>query len=372
MPSSPRIVIVGAGVIGCAVAFELASRGASVYVVDQREPGMGATQASAGVLAPFIEAREGGPLLELTAQSLELYDEFVERVVAASGLAVPYRRAGTLDAALEESSLPHLEAIARVLRARGLEAELLDSEDVRRCERHLSTDVVGGLLIPTHGFVAATELSCALVSAAERTGATFEAQTRVSRVSHEDDSVTVHADATSYRADAAVLAVGSWAGQIVVDGVDSPVPVKPIRGQLLRLAWQGPALQRTLWSERCYMVPWQDGTVLVGATVEDAGFDERTTIAGVRDLIDAACELVPHTWTESLTSTRVGLRPATPDGLPIIGWSTAQPHLMYATGHYRNGVLLAPLTAKIVADAVLGETTNPMLELTNPARFGAV
>ena len=117
-------------------------------------------------------------------------------------------------------------------------------------------------------------------------------------------------------------------------------------------------------------MPWDDGTLLVGATVEDAGFDERTTVAGVRDLIDAACELVPHAWTAGFTAARAGLRPATPDDLPIIGPSTVVPNLMYATGHYRNGVLLAPLTAQLVADAMLEGQVDPMLELTSPQRFG--
>jgi glycine/D-amino acid oxidase-like deaminating enzyme len=118
------------------------------------------------------------------------------------------------------------------------------------------------------------------------------------------------------------------------------------------------------------VVPWPDGTVLVGATEEDAGFDERTTLAAVLDLIDAVCELLPQAWTASLMAAKVGLRPGTPDQVPIIGWSSAVPNLMYATGHYRNGILLAPLTAELVANAVLDGRIDPMLELTRPQRFG--
>jgi glycine/D-amino acid oxidase-like deaminating enzyme len=124
------------------------------------------------------------------------------------------------------------------------------------------------------------------------------------------------------------------------------------------------------WSERCYLVPWDDGTLLAGATVEEAGFDERTTVAGVRDLIDATAELIPHAWTASVQAAKVGLRPATPDELPIIGASSLMPNLIYATGHYRNGVLLSPLTADLVADAMLEGVNDPMLELTKPQRFG--
>jgi glycine/D-amino acid oxidase-like deaminating enzyme len=148
------------------------------------------------------------------------------------------------------------------------------------------------------------------------------------------------------------------------------LPVRPVRGQLLQLGWNGPPIKRATWSERCYLVPWENGTLLVGATVEEAGFDERTTVAGVRDLIEAACELMPHVWTASLVAARAGLRPATPDDVPIIGWSCRVPNVLYATGHYRNGVLLSPLTAQLAADALLDGRNDPMLDLTSPQRFG--
>ena len=154
--------------------------------------------------------------------------------------------------------------------------------------------------------------------------------------------------------------------------VRSAVPVKPVRGQLLHLGWNGPQLARITWDERCYLVPWRDGTLLVGATVEDAGFEERTTVGGIHQLFEAACALVPNAWNASLLSARVGLRPGNPDPLPIIGWSSAVPRLMYATGHYRNGILLAPLTAQLVADAMLGAGDDPALALTSPARFGKI
>jgi glycine oxidase len=134
--------------------------------------------------------------------------------------------------------------------------------------------------------------------------------------------------------------------------------------------WNGPMLRRVVWGDRCYLVPWDDQTVLVGATVEDAGFDEHTTVAGVRDLLDGACELVPHAWTAGLAGARVGLRPGTSDDLPILGPSCVVPNLMYATGHYRTGVLLAPLTAQLVADALLDKVVDPAMRIAGPGRFG--
>ena len=166
-----------------------------------------------------------------------------------------------------------------------------------------------------------------------------------------------------------MVAAGSWSGHIDIEGIP-PLPVRPIRGQLLQLASDAPALNRIVWGPRCYLVPVSSGSILVGATVEDAGFDERTTVAGVRDLLDSACDLVPHLWQATFVGARVGLRPATADEMPIIGRSAKMPGLVYATGHYRNGVLLAPLTARAVADLVLDNRDDPLLTAASPQRFG--
>jgi len=365
-------VVVGAGVVGCAVAYELARRGASVEVIDDRPAGMGATQASAGVLAPFIEARDGGPLLDLTARSLDLFDTFVARASADSGSTINYQRTGTLDVALLPESMRELTERHALLADRGVDSLLLDAPSVRVHEPGLSSAALGGLLIPSHGFVAASELTRALAAAARRHGARLIAHGRVRRIARADDELRIETDRGALHGDAVVIAAGSWSGQIQIDDVPDRVPVKPIRGQLLQLRWSATPLKRVIWGERCYVVPWLDRTVLVGATVEDVGFDERTTVDGVRDLIEAACELLPDARTASVDTPRVGLRPATPDHLPVIGFSGTTRNLMYATGHYRNGVLLAPLTAVLVADALLDGVSDPVLELTSPQRFGGL
>jgi glycine oxidase len=364
------VVVIGAGIVGCAVAYELARRGASVQIVDDRPAGMGATQASAGVLAPYIEARVDGPLLDLTVRSLDLFDKFVARVTSISGVTVNYRRTGTLDVALDQDRYRQLNATAGWLEGRGVAAQLCDGQAARAQEPHLSQDVVGGLLIPSQGFVAALELTRALGTAARRHGAQLIEHGRVKRISSAGADLIVETDRGSLTGNGAVIAAGSWSGQIEIRGVAARVPVRPVRGQLLQLAWTGPPLKRVTWAERCYLVPWDDGTMLVGATVEDAGFEERTTTAGVRDLIEAAAEIAPHTWTAALVAARAGLRPATPDDLPVIGASAVVPNLMYATGHYRNGVLLSAITAQLVADAMLEGQIDPILAATSPQRFG--
>jgi glycine oxidase len=364
------IIVVGAGIIGCAIAHELARRGASVEIVDERPVGMGATQASAGVLAPYIEAHEGSPLLDLTVRSLALFDAFMERVKAESGVKVSYRRTGTIDVAVNDAEMHALRATADVLRRRDVTALLLDEQAVRGEEPQLGDAAIGGLLIDSHGFVGAVDLTRALTAAARRHGAQLIEGSRVRRVMRRKGDMIVDTDRGSLTGNAVVLAAGSWSGEIAIDGVSATVPVRPVRGQLLHLGWSGTPLRRVTWSGRCYLVPWEDGTLLVGATVEDAGFDERTTVEGVRGLLDAVCAIVPRARSAGFTGARVGLRPATTDDLPVIGPSAVMPNLMYATGHYRNGVLLAPLTAQLVADAMLDNRIDPLLAAVSPARFG--
>lgn len=370
MTGSRDILVIGAGIVGCAVGYELARQGASVTIVDARPSGFGATQASAGMLAPFTEAAEGGPLLELGVRSLDLFDAFVARVSEDSGMAVAYDRGGSLHVARVEESLAHLAALHAVLDGRGVPSRLLSREEVRAAEPNLGADVFGGLRIDTQGHVAAFELTRALAAAATRFGARVVNDTTVRAIRAVPGGLAAQTDAGTLHATTIVLAAGAWSRQLHVEGVEPRVPVRPVRGQILHLGWVGQPLARITWDERCYVVPRPDGTVLVGATVEEAGFDERTTVAGVRDLMEAACDLLPQAWTASLLGVKVGLRPGNADALPIIGWSSRVPGLMYATGHYRNGVLLTPLTADLVARAVLDGTTDEALALTGPGRFG--
>lgn len=365
------ILVIGAGVVGAAVADELAVRGASVTVLDMRSPGRGASQASAGALVPYIEAHEDTPLLSLGTRSLAMYDAFVERVVSRSGLRVEYARPGTIDVGLDEEDEAKLRQSKAWLDSRGLRSEWVDGAGARSLEPALAPTVRCGLLVPEHGLVGAAALVNALVQSARAGGATFEAPVEAATVAPSTDRVTIDAGDRVYEADFVVVAAGSWTKRVRVAGIESP-PVRPIRGQLLHLAWPGVERpSRIIWGPRCYAVPWSDGSLLLGATVEDVGFDETWTVSGVHDLTKAAIELLPKTLHASIEAVRVGLRPATPDNLPAIGPYAKAPRVIAATGHYRNGVLLAPLTAKLVADVVLDGMHDPALALTSPDRFAA-
>jgi glycine oxidase len=363
------IIVIGAGIIGCAVAHELARRGASVRIVDDRPAGMGATQASAGMLAPYTEAKDrNSAFLELAVRSLGLYDDFVARVVATTNAEVGYHKTGTLEVATSGERMAELRHMAERLGARGVAVRLLDAQGVRAEEPQVSARVIGALLIESHGFVNAGELARALIAAARSHGAQFIEGSRALRISNRDGGLLVETARGSFPADAVVLAAGSWSAHVQIEGA-APSPVRPVRGQLLHVAWRGPRLRRVIWGEHCYLVPWSDGTLLVGATMEEVGFEEQTTVAGVRGLLDAACELAPHIQAAGFLGARAGLRPGTVDTMPIVGPSRVMRNLIYATGHFRNGVLLTPVTAELVANALLDGRADPAFDDIGPQRF---
>jgi glycine oxidase len=365
-------LVIGSGIIGCAVARELARRGASVAVIDDRPVGMGATQASAGVLAPYIEMRDSTPLLGPAVRSLGMYDEFIASLSSEGGAPIPYRRTGTIDFALTEEELQDLSTTAAVVARLGVSVQLMDAGAARSEEPLVNPAVVGALLVQAHGFVAPAALTHALAASAIRHGARMLEPARVESIAPRGSGAVITTDKGTMACGSAVLAAGSWSGRILIEGVREPAPVRPVRGQLLALNWRGSRLRRVTWSSRCYLVPWDDGTVLLGGTVEEVGFDERTTVAGVNGLLDAARRILPDAETATFNAARVGLRPGTPDNLPIIGRSRVLPSLIYATGHYRNGILLAPFTAAAVADLALGNHVDPMLGPLAPERFGAL
>ena len=227
------------------------------------------------------------------------------------------------------------------------------------------------LLTPAHGYVAAHQLTEALARDASAHGTAFR-QARVTRITRRSAGFAVQTSSGTLEGTHVVLAAGAWTNAIEVDGAAIP-PVRPVRGQLLHLGWHERPPDVIVWGPDCYIVPRTDGTLLVGATVEEVGFDERATAAGVRDLLDAACDLLPAGWGAAFLGARVGLRPATPDDLPVIGWDPRVEHLMHATGHYRNGVLLAPITATLVADLLTDTRKRPddALAALSPGRFAA-
>jgi glycine oxidase len=359
--------VIGAGIVGCAVARELARRGLEVRVLEARTTAAGATQASAGMLAPFIEGHAGTGFLDLAVRSLALYDEFVDGVQRDSGRSVEYRRQGSLQVALDDQSAGALRTACES----GGAAVWMSAREVAAVEPWLTPRASGAAFVATHGYVGVEPLTLALAEAAARCGAVIETGVAVSALTPAANGLVVRAhDGREWAAATAVLAAGSWSGSLCPE---EPLvrAVRPVRGQLLRLRVDAMPIAHVVWGPDCYVVPWSDGTVLVGATEEEAGFDQRATADGVRLLLEAACRLFPPAAAATFVGARAGLRPASPDGLPIIGASARVPGLVHATGHFRNGVLLAPLTAAIVADLVVERREDPALALTRPDRAAA-
>lgn len=376
--SRTDVLVVGAGIVGCAIAHALAGAGCRARVVDMRAPGQGASQASAGVLAPYTEGHEPGPLREFGRRSLDLYDAWIARVRDESGLPVAYARTGTLEVALDAPHAGRLRASGRALVAAGVEAAWLEGADLRAVEPAVADDATGALLVGLHGYVGVMDLTRALAQAATRLGARIDAGVTVRRLAARDGAVVAETADGTIEAGQVVLAAGSWSSAVGIDGV-APVPVAPVRGQLLHVQAPPGTLGRVAWGADCYMVPWDDGTILVGATVEHVGFDERATLPGVSGLGAAATRLVPALAGAAFSAVRVGLRPGSPDELPLIGRSQVVPGLIYAAGHYRNGVLLAPLTARLVAALAAGGSASSggadaadaaALRAFDPARAG--
>ena len=363
----PDVLIIGAGIVGCAVADELTRRGAEVMVLDPRGICQGASQASAGMLAPFSEGRHDPVMLALGARSLQMYDAFVDRI-RSDGHQVGYARNGSLDVALDEPGAEMLQATARELERDGVACTWLNRPMLAREEPALTTEAAAGLRVAAHGAVAVAPLVESLWNAAEKRGAQLR-MSGATAISPGHGTVRVQTDDGPIDAPHVVLAAGSWAGRISLPGGAS-LPVKPVRGQLLALGWRSERLRQTVWGPGCYAVPWDDGTVLVGATVEDAGFDEVATVDGVTSLGGAMTRLVPGAGRAAVVEVRVGLRPGSPDDRPIIGPSSLVEGLVYATGHFRNGALLAPLTARAVADLVGGTALDPVLAPCAPGRLG--
>lgn len=365
-----RVAILGAGIIGVAIADALARGGAEVTVLDRRSPGRGASQASAGILAPYTEASSDSPLLPSAVRSLAMFDEFVASAAARSGVRVEYARTGTLEVAEDADTARHLRNSQTWLAAADVAADWIEPADLPGIEPAVAPNAAGALLIRSHGYVGVPSLLRALTHAARLSGAVFESPVDALEVSAGPGGLGVRTGAHTYPADAVVVAAGSWSGALRIAD-QQPWPVRPVRGQLLELGWDAgrPLPRRVVWGPRCYCVPWTTGSLLVGATSEEAGFDERSTVEGVAQLTTAVARLLPEARIAAVRDVRVGLRPATSDGLPIVGPLRAQPRIVAATGHFRNGILLAPLTARAVAGYLLDGTADDLFAIATPDRF---
>jgi glycine oxidase len=370
------VVVVGGGVIGLACAWRLAQRGARVAVVERGEPGCGATRVAAGMLAPVGELSFGEPeLLALTLEAARLFPEFVAELEATSGESTGYEQLGALHVALDRDEAAQLRRVHELQRSLELEAEWLPPRKCRDLEPGLAPSLHGGVYAAGEAAVDPRALTRALLAACGQEGVDVYPGSEVRDGIFEGDrlngvrtktrpTASGHFDAQStsnrpldeeVRAETVILASGAWSGAAEWLPEHARPPVRPVKGQVLELRRRDgePPARHVLSSERVYLVPRSDGRLIVGATVEEMGFDTAVTAAAVHELLREAYRLLPDVAEMELLDAIAGLRPGTPDNLPLVG-PGAVDGLFLATGHFRNGILLAPLAAQTVASLLAG------------------
>ncbi|MER6414902.1 glycine oxidase ThiO [Streptomyces humidus] len=378
--SSPRtsdVLVIGGGIIGLVTAWRAAQRGLATAVVDP-DPGGGAARVAAGMLAAVTELHHGEQtLLGLNLASARRYPDFAAELTELTGQDLGYRRCGTLAVALDADDRAHLRELHALQRQSGLESEWLSGRECRRLEPMLAPGVRGGLRVDGDHQVDPRRLARALVSACQRAGVVFRrAWAEGLTVVRERAAGVVTRDGTTLAAGQVVLAGGSLSGRLAGLPQDVVPPVRPVKGQVLRLTVPrryAPFLSRTVRAvvrgSQVYLVPRENGELVVGATSEELGWDTTVTAGGVYELLRDAHELIPGITELPLTETCAGLRPASPDNAPLLG-PTRLAGLSLATGHYRNGVLLAPVTgdalAQVLATGELPDEARPF----TPRRFG--
>jgi len=347
------VVVIGAGAIGLSCAWRLAQGGARVAVLERGEPGRGATRVAAGMLAPVGELTFGEPeLLRLTLEAARLYPGFVAELEAASGERTGYERLGALHVALDRDEAAQLRRVHDLQRSLELEAEWLPPRRCRDLEPGLTPSFHGGVLAAGEAAVDPRALTGALLAACVREGVEVRSGTEVVDGIFEGERLTgVRTPSEEVRADTVVLAAGAWSGATAWLPEEARPPVRPVKGQVVELRTRDrePPARHILASERVYLVPRPDGRLVVGATVEEMGFDTAVTAGGVHELLREAYRLLPDVAEMELIGAVAGLRPGTPDNLPIVAPGAIE-GLVLATGHYRNGILLAPLAAQTVAN----------------------
>src|SRR5450432_1905320 len=361
------VVIAGGGLIGGAIALELAQAGLRVGLFERGEPGREASWASAGILSPAPESPGMIPMVPLGKASMNLYPGFVANVEEVSGQSVGFRPFGTMDALFSRDAPRDLSTLIALHHGLGLKAEPLRPEDAREIEPAISPDVEAAALRPEEASIDNRALTRAVLESARKSGAEIFPEHAVEAIRREGGRCTgLRVRGENVVAKWTVIAAGCFSGNIA--GAEAYAPVRPAKGQMVSLRADEIKIERVLWSEKVYLVPRNDGRILAGATVEYVGFDKQVTAGAVSKILSDAIELAPGLANARIEETWAGLRPDSPDHLPILG-PTDLEGLLMATGHFRSGVLLTPITARMVREWITEQRVSVDWERLSPMRF---
>jgi glycine oxidase len=367
-----KILIIGGGVIGLSIARELHIAGVrDITVVDKATPGQEASWAAAGMLAPNAETEKVDDFYRFCSESNELYPEFANSLFNETGIDVGLDRAGTLQLAFDNAELEILSAKYHRQKDAGLPIKMLSAEEVLRFEPGISSRVISGISYPNDRQVDNRKLVAALVEYCRRNEIRVLKDQHISSVTFESGRATGACSETeAFSADVTILATGAWTSFIEIGGAGPiSVDIKPIRGQMIAFKSDRKLLTKVIYANGCYLVPRADGRILVGATVEDVGFEKAVTDEAVEWLRSSAVEILPELADLDIAETWSGLRPRSIDEFPVIGNVSGIDNLFVATGHYRNGILLAPLTAKLITKKIVGNIDSNYLSIFSPERF---
>lgn len=353
MSPARDVAVIGGGIVGLAVARQVARSGGRVVVIDREEPGRHASWAAAGMLAPQAEADGDDVFASFLLRARGRFPALVRELEAETGTSVGYRTEGMLLVAMDAEESAALDARAERQEAAGLQVQRLSPAEIREMEPAISDDAVGALYLPNDHQIENRQLTRSLHASARNAGAEFRLGAGARSLEARPGGLRVLLDdGGAIEASTVVLAAGSWSGQIA--GLPAALPVEPVHGQLIAIEMAPPPLRHTVAGSEGYMVPRLDGRLIIGATAERVGFRRAITPGGLRKLTSAALRLAPGIADRPVLAQWSGLRPGTPDGRPILGRDPAMPRLIYATGHFRNGILLAPITGELIGTLALG------------------
>lgn len=360
-------IVIGGGVVGCSIAYYLAKSGVKVTLLERGQIGMEASNAASGVLSsPLFKSDD--PYSRLSTESLRMFRELAVELQETCGVEIEFARCGEIGLALTEEEATEYQGLAMKVSEAGGSARWMDFESLHDYEPAVGPEVLGGFYMPEVCRVNNQRLSLAFARSAEWQGAKVRTSTEVVGLVRSGLTITgVRLADDEIFADAVILAAGPWT-RVLAEEVGGNIPVRPVRGLNLNLQPEGRSINSIIHGSWGLLVPRADGSVIAGATVEEVGFDSRVTAGAVQDILDVVTRLVPSLRNARLNWALAGLRPGSPDDAPMLGRVPGWEGLLVATGHYRNGILLSPITGRLIADLINGNEPE-LLGHFSPQRF---